>query len=118
MTATQRFIEDAIKGGYGDAFKVMAQLDLEEKTPYVDRLLLDPKAWEAVGKVRGWAKHACSHCGKETTQDTSSMYRECPDDGLCVEELFWDAGWKLKQHRFIDHLADNKNIEEALQAIE
>ena len=98
MTATQRFIEDAIKGGYGDAFKVMAQLDLEEKTPYVDRLLLDPKSFQAVGKVRGWEEP-----------------KECLIDGV---ESHCSDTYQNKARNFFQYVLDGKNIEEALQAIE
>ena len=68
MTATKKFIKDAIKGGWIVATinpethnaKAMTKdwvFDPYEPMP-VEQILLDPKAWSAVGKVRGWGdKH-------------------------------------------------------------
>lgn len=68
MTATQRFIEDAIRGGWRDATNLRlsagyAKYDLPEsdgwvskaKTPIAE-ILIDPLAWQAVGKTRGWSR--------------------------------------------------------------
>lgn len=100
MTATQQFIEDAIKGGW-----------LSVNKPFIDKsetnwvtvgfdsvtdnvimwhheILLDPLAWQAVGKTRGWE---------------------------LVEGNNWR--WKLKWTSFFNHLADGKAIEKALSSI-
>ena len=59
----------------------------------VAEILLDPKAWAAVGKTRGW---------KEKSENTFEAEMAC-----------WQAYWT----GFYSHLADGKTIEEALAAI-
>lgn len=54
MTAAQQFIEDAIKGGWNDG-DTMAIWHINN--PH--QILLDPLAWQAVGKTRGWQKNQC-----------------------------------------------------------
>jgi len=103
MTLTQQFIEDAIAGGWlykgtKHLFDSLDGLDVilrlkgsanRFRVP-VERLLLDPSFFQAVGKTRGWI----SNCNEHATA--------------------WEHYW----HRFIDHLADGKTIDEALQAIQ
>lgn len=60
-------------------------------------ILLDAKAWQAVGKTRAWPE---GHLVNTTT----NLW------GLIPE---WQFTWMT----FIDSLADGKNIDEALQAI-
>lgn len=96
MTHTQQFIEDAIEGGWlpiyarkhADKWKSDYQKLRYIRLYHLEAMLLDPLAWQAVGKVRGW---------KERSDDYQ-----------------W---WKVHWHAFISHLADGKTIEEALQAI-
>lgn len=59
----------------------------------IHEILLSPLAWQAVGKTRNWY--------------LASDYR--PDECLSVK-----AQWLVKQHDFIDHLADGLSIEESL----
>lgn len=80
VTATERFIEDAIKGGWDN--KMQTALDWVANGMYREPLL-EPPAWQAVGKTRGWV-----------------------------------SPWRYYWIQFIDHLADGKTIDEALQAIE
>ena len=86
MTATQKFIEDAIKGGYDfngefkeyglgspsydivDCSVYIQTIQLEIGTPsrvsnecHFAEILLDPLAWQAVGKTRGWADSKFYH---------------------------------------------------------
>jgi hypothetical protein len=101
MTATQRFIEDAIKGGWktsknwhkwmGDYLMVCD--DGDGNIP-VSEILLDPLAWQSVGKTRGWEPYA-------------------PYD-MTAGEQEYIGEWVERWHEFIDHLADGKSIEEAL----
>lgn len=60
-------------------------------------MFIDPLAWQAVGRTRGWTD------AKPKSIDAVMYGRE---------------GWKNRWHRFIDHLADRKTIDEALAAIE
>lgn len=110
MKATKQFIEDAIEGGWNyrgikkDNFKAFGlgsmDSDFELHSIYnssylipLERPFLDPEFWQAVGKTRGWSTGI---------------------DG----RLYTSPYWKDKWHRFIDHLADGKTIEGALEAIE
>lgn len=54
----------------------------------VEKALLDPLAWQAVGKTRGWLEHY-DHLGKERD---------------------WHGQW----HQFVSYLANGLSIEEAL----
>jgi hypothetical protein len=123
MTATQRFIEDAIKGGWGHTHEKYILHEVNQEIEFctyfkegeLDYLgevtevgqhksstrlslgiaLLDPLAWQAVGKTRGWT---------ETILDSYPAIH--------------DYQWRREWHRFIDYLADEETIDEALQAIE
>ena len=58
MTATQRFIEDAIKGGYEmNKFHALFCKNKDDFTKPLDGILLDPSSWQAVGKARGWTHY-------------------------------------------------------------
>ena len=53
MKATKQFIEDAGKSGWKPSFGSRNGhiLDAHEE---IERHVLDPLAWKAVGKTRGW----------------------------------------------------------------
>lgn len=103
-TATQKFIEDAIAGGWGldgvydyeafpDGVKVYLNNAEDERASIsIDHIILDPLAWQAVGKTRG----------------------EDWDEG---ETTYTVAGWHAKWRIFIDHLADGLSIEGALSKL-
>lgn len=101
MKATTRFIEDAIKGGWKAPWQAILRADEYTGRPidYIEEVvLLDPLAWKAVEKARGW------------------------DNGEHVDPTYEFASsqtwmWQWKWHRFIDHLADGLTIEEALEKI-
>lgn len=129
MTATQRFIENAIKGGwFSEVFKrhkqpVTAEQNKRQPQSYFIggqgffdlqqsvnkyRILLDPLAWQAVGKTRGWkldgddwlvrpSEHLPEHCA------TAIYNRNTPS--------YWF-------NLFMQHVWDGKTIDEALSAIE
>jgi hypothetical protein len=63
MTHTQQFIEDAIAGGwciYHEGIRIYKDAMSEEySNALVNRALLDPAAWQAVGKTRGWDEVLC-----------------------------------------------------------
>ena len=104
MNNTETFIDKAIKGGWKEHFyfshfnenEVALNDDRHsaENNPnfYINlcEILLDPKAWEAVGKMLGWA-----------TQDDVSNKEDYRD----------------KMHRFLDLLIEGETIEEALGKI-
>lgn len=59
----QKFIDKAIEGGWTDAF-MRANPHMEKEYLHenyvarlardIERVLLDPEAWKAMGKVEGW----------------------------------------------------------------
>lgn len=109
---TKQFRDDAKDGGcvFADA---MFENDL-----FMDgdmyQLLLMPEAWQAVGKTRGWIQRVCDDCGGlsyKVPHPKGYWQCECSDYFVGTDE------WEYKWHRFIDHLAVGKTIEEALTAI-
>jgi hypothetical protein len=102
MIATQQFREDAKAGGciFADA--------MMENELYTDgdmyRLLLMPEAWQAVGKTRGWEK---------MDEQMQEMYTKSGGGKISNSMMRWAYYW----HRFIDHLAEGKSIEDSLKAI-
>ena len=112
MTNTKQFIEDAIEGGWGNAHLVTRNVTVKnnrvtlkyeecegggwtskwsEKLA-VEQILLDPLAWQAVGKTRGWGDYK-------------------------GQRHYAGERWRDLLHQYIDHLADDKAIEEALTEI-
>ena len=91
MNATTRFIEDSVKGGWraNDPLKE----ELFNMLGYATFLEVD--LWQAVGKTRGWD----TKDSMDTIGNLTGWYR-----------VMW--------HRFIDHLADGKTIDQALSALE
>lgn len=115
---TQIWIEDAIKGGWrtswhwdeenyseDEIIESLSEYKDEWYTNYYGMVVntnhpfLDPLAWQAVGKTRGW--------NSRTTFYTSFTKHNKENN----------EPWRLDMHIFIDHLADGKTIEEALLAI-
>ena len=93
MTPKQQFIEDAIKGGYESTYYYYGQTVedvVKEPSMYVHYILLQPQAWQAVGKTRGWK---------------SSHSRED------IREI-----WQFKMMWFVGYLSDGLSIDEALSA--
>ena len=117
MTATAQFIEDAIAGGWRWKYYPLEAPEFELCNANsegvvatwkhngssffidIDSAVLDPLAWQAVGKTRGW---------KEAGIYSSNTHRGIKDG------CWRDHQWKISLHRFLDHLADGKTIEEAL----
>lgn len=106
MTYTEQFIEDVIAGGWNklpnENIKLMGDsiTDIRSNRLYsLHKVLLDPNAWQAVGKTRGW--------GTDDWDEQHFGLKDSPEE----------ASYK-QWHRFIDHLTDGKTIEEALSAIE
>lgn len=110
MTYTERWIRDAVAGGWsirGDRYltlRAVGKINLyftgrgvHKKTFHIAEALLDPLAWQAVGKVKGW---------------TGFHDHEYDNDGIIpMNEILY------RQHLFIDLLAEGKTIEEALGEI-
>lgn len=89
---TKEFIEKAIEGGW--------ECYLESGTGHgLSDMFLDPKAWQAVGKVYGWnEEYNCPSCGLEYYEVSRPAY-------------------SAKMHRMIDALIEGKSIEEYLKTL-
>lgn len=61
-------------------------------------ILLDPLAWQAVGKAEGWGEEVNSHLTL---------------DGVSIDL----NGYELYMHRMIDALIEGKSIEEFLETL-
>lgn len=112
MTIKQ-FISKAIEGGWDDtdcAFSsVKPNIDWKVASwEYDEKIFLDPKAWQAVGKVEGWYDIHCEHCPKID-------YSEYGEPGEC--ECFAKDEWKVKMHQMIDALVDGKTLEEFIKTL-
>lgn len=114
MPSTKQFINNMVKGGFFGQVPTAAEVKItvfEGTTPsyhtyanvsidgYNHRAtiaawLINPAAWQAVGRVRGWFTN------------------------LLNEPALAYPLWRSKLHEFNDHLADGKSIEEALAALE
>lgn len=96
------FITKAIEGGWQDDQKAQfliasigstdpdrngTQLHIQ----FGDHILLDPLAWQAVGKVEGWGE--------------AGKYNSIP------------AEWLSNMHRLIDALVEGKTIEQYLETL-
>ena len=129
----KQFIEKAIEGGWeskishGKDFSVgldgeIFYTNLNEnrvRTFGVGEILLDPKAWEAVGKVEGWGS-GCNICTYP-----------CPATGMTSPSNFSDECKRLKEHltknhkypycvkmhQMIDALVEGKTIEEFIKTL-
>ncbi len=89
MTATRKFIKDAVDGDYPN----LVYLDTADENSGQYRILLDPLAWQAVGRTRNW-----------------------PDNDSTFENVMeW---WKARMIGFMGLLASGLSIEDALKAIE
>jgi len=96
MTIKQ-FIEKAIEGGYPENQTI--------SWGALYKLLLDPKAWQAVGKVEGWGGK-CHDCSEEL------------DGEICV------AGgthiypkWRTQMINMVVALAEGKTLEEFIKTL-
>ena len=86
-THLKKAIQLSITGGWkGPAQDDPVDIDmvLHELGPVV---FLDSLFWQALGKMMRWGENI-------------------PNDG----QYQWELAWKTYQHRFIDHLADGKDI--------
>ncbi len=101
---TKEFIEKAIDGGWKT--KNNDDIKKSEITPeglrwsyceYIDKeaILLDPKAWEAVGKIEVWVEPS----------------------GCILKDYSHTNCGRCYMHRMIDALCYGKTIEEFLQSL-
>lgn len=108
----QTFIEKAIEGGWEDAIQAPApsmfhwsEKRLEEGYTRIceQSVLLDPLAWQAVGKVEGWEKKCWIEMG--IVNETLPTH-----DGVISQAQY-------HMHRMIDALAEGKTIEQFIETL-
>lgn len=102
----QQFIEKAVEGGWWPKFyaadkqtmPISWRIQAVQKIKFIERILLDPLAWQAVGKVEEW--------------------KECPAE-LHPEQcgLNHYTGWLWKMRSMITALAEGKTIEQYLETL-
>jgi len=111
MNNIRKFIEKAIEGGWkkgwrfdhcDSVFVYMQKIDATCKQPIVswmlERVFLDPFAWQAVGKVEGWEK----------ADGVGGKYADP------IEKIPY---WKHNMHRMMDALAEGKSLEEFIKTL-
>lgn len=117
----KEFIEKAIEGGWRqkeypefnviEVSNVGVHLNCHgvlgdfEYTFYREKILLDPLAWQAVGKVEGW--------DVQNVQGTTHL----TDNGTKRNYLFIENGWMNKMHAMINALAEGKTLEEYISTL-
>lgn len=126
----KQFIEKAIEGGWEQPLNK----SVEDYTKSdIAKTFLDPKAWEAVGKVEGWKKEVCFWCGsKESRGGMTVSTPDSPPEGWQTCEgcgIDWmekaefgiDGNhipeWKYIMHQMIDALCEGKTIEEFIKTL-
>lgn len=106
----KEFVEKATKGGWlyqGDkpffdevyGHWYVSDADGGYVCPSIEVFFLDPKFWQAVGKVKGW-DYEVDYKDEEFTH-----YK--PNKG----------DWKWQMHQMIDALAEGKTVEEFIKTL-
>ncbi len=98
------FVKNMIAGGYiHPSYNLQVILNDKMVDPkLIIELVLIPKAWQAVGKVRGWKK-------SRVPMNTDDIY----------SEIGWHdiPTWLYNMHRMIDALAEGRSIEDFLKTL-
>ena len=108
MTIKQ-FIEKAIEGGWrtGDNASILLyalEKNLKEMSPdFISGVVLDPLAWQAVGKIEGWGIKMIKVGNKE-------LEAKCGRKGYL-------HSWQSYMHDMIDALAEGKSIEDYISTL-
>ena len=115
------FIEKAIEGGWEKGHeKYTVLMNISEfhllvvdgdksQTISFTRIILDPKAWKAVGVIDGWdIGWQCDECGK----------RHVCDGENCMEGGTHPFGcYRKEMHKMIDALIEGKSLEEYIATL-
>jgi len=101
------FIERAIEGGWSldsqpsqEKGFISQRVRAINKMKYKERIFLDPKAWEAVGKVEGWL-------GVETCHSCRGY--EC--------ETLFESPAHQKMVHMIDHICEGGTAESYIKSL-
>jgi hypothetical protein len=75
-----------------------------------EKLLLKPKFWQALGKAEGWKSFTSKPVWLEETS-IAHKFGFDEDEGKHIGVQGLIPVWKENWHRFIDHLAEGKDID-------
>ncbi len=124
----EEFIEAAIEGGWnphpvmqtfeykdddGDtAFFVMLRgsLEVSHYSIHLNDIYLDPNAWRAVGKVKGWTMLKTYTI--DDLKDKTVWFKKKGDSSI----MYIDS-WENHMHSMIDALCGGKSIEELIATL-
>ena len=95
------FIEKAIKGGWKGL-----SLDVKSYENAHYAMLLDPLAWQAVGKAEGWPQQ------REVSYDSFNNQREEKKVTTTIR-----GEWQNKMHSMIDHIASGNSSESYIETL-
>ena len=112
----EKATEKAIKAGYlkeghpeiitqyGEFKRIETWAGDNEFSKY--EILLDPEFWQALGKAEGWGREFnVSSCGILEDGSFDLIY----EDDFSVPKVIPE--WKYRWHRFIDHIAEGKSVD-------
>lgn len=75
------------------------------------KTFLDPQFWQSLGKAMGW-RQFCKRCDNPSSANSLGACDLC--EGMESDRPLigrFELGWLYQWHKFIDHLAEGKNIE-------
>ena len=119
------FVEKAIQGGWDSKNEWGSS---PHDIP-IERILLDPLAWQSVGKVKGWECRECGGAGQFVIGENRVSHDMALDAGEpAMEGMFhsyeyapcescWVPQWLESMHRMIDALAEGGTIESFLETL-
>ena len=111
----QTAIERALEGGW-NAEECAPPIGSRDKFN-IERMLIDPSFWQALGKSLGW-KRVCKRCGDESMAKSLGACDLCEGQGRDRALLFrFQDAWLFHWHELIDHLAEGKSIKDFFKDI-
>lgn len=109
----KEFTEAAIQGGWQTPYYDVPDDhygDISDSDDY--KMFLDPKAWEAVGKVKGWGTTGHEQSGG-LVPPVMILGRY---DRLSLGSIMWSVP-QFYMHRMIDSLYEGKTLEEYIATL-
>ena len=109
----KQFIEKAIEGGWTTSINYM--IDEYGYIHNLEEMLLDPLAWQAVGKALN-KKYVCSGCGFPY-KDKTPTGNEIWDSIHCKKCEGFCEWWFFAFTKMPEALAEGKSIEEYIETL-
>jgi hypothetical protein len=104
MSYIEQAIKEAVDHGYQPNVERYPEMEgispLQIAIAMQADVFIDPAFWKALGKKRGW-----------TTDDDFKYWQKSVAEW---EDKYWKKFW----HRFIDHLAEDKDAESFFKALD